>query len=576
MADIRHALHAYRETHGLRRLARKAASLPPLASVRNYRLTDLPHDIVAGAVIAALSIPVAMGYAQIAGLTPVYGLYASILPAIIFAVVTNTRSIVFGMDSAAVAVTGGVIVSAGVALGSEQAFAIMPMLTILVAAFLLLFAITRAGNLVHYVPEPVMSGFILGISITIIVHQVPKLVGAASFDVFNLAAFIPQINVASAVLAAFAICALFFIGSYAPKLPGSLIVLVIGLAFSVGFNLEDQGVAVLGDMPVGLPSLAFPEITGLGVVVMVGGAFSIAITVAVESLLTLNTFTQREGTRAHGNRELISLSLGNVASSFIGCPPCSASLSRTAAAKSSGGVSQLAGIFGAGIIAAFVLVLSPYLRSLPAPVLASIIVYAMVQVIDFATIKRLARKVRGELAILMFVAAVVIAFGAIAGIAAGIALSLGINLVRSRASANAKLVGFEGGEPDEHIRVPANMIVYRMRGSLSFTNIDRILQEVRRLIIGGVDTVIFEISDVRSVDSTAADAMRQFIRALSQQGIYVRIVRSLALSNDHYTRYELRRMMKGVSIYPTVQSAIDNVSRKKRKQMVTVPVERDQ
>ena len=517
-----------------------------------------------------------MGYAQIAGLTPVYGLYASILPAIVFALVTNTRSIVFGMDSAAVAVTGGVVVGAGVVLGSEEAFEIMPMLTLLVAAFLLLFACTRAGNLVHYVPEPVMSGFILGISITIIVHQIPKLVGAANFDIFNLAAFAAQINVASAVLAAFAICALFFIGSYAPKLPGSLIVLVLGLAFSIGFNLEGQGVAVLGDMPQGLPELDFPEITGLGIVVMVGGAFSIAVTVAVESLLTLNTFCQREGTRPHGNRELISLSLGNVASSFIGCPPCSASLSRTAAAKSSGGASQLAGVFGALMIAAFVLVLSPYLRSLPEPVLSSIIVYAMVQVIDFATVKRYAKKVRLELAVLLFVAIVVIAFGAIVGIAAGIVVSLAINFFRSRDTRNEKLVGFEGGESDDHVRVPTNMIVYRMRGSLSFTNIDRMLQEVRRLIIDGVDTVIFEISDVRSVDSTAADAMRQFIRSLSQQGIYVRIVRSLALSNDHYTRYELRRMMKGVSIYPTVQSAIDNVNRKKRKQMVTIPLDQDE
>ena len=117
------------------------------------------------------------------------------------------------------------------------------------------------------------------------------------------------------------------------------------------------------------------------------------------------------------------------------------------------------------------------------------------------------------------------------------------------------------------------MIVYRMHGSLSFTNIDGILQEVRRLITDGIDTVIFEISDVRSVDSTAADAMRQFIRLLSQQGVFVRIVRSLALSNDRYTRYELRRMMKRVSIYPTVQSAIDNVNRRKRKQMVTMNID---
>ena len=573
MGDIRRARHAHFEPTGFRRWVQEARGLPPLASLRGYNVHDLPHDFIAGAVVAALSIPVAMGYAQIAGLTPIYGLYASVLPAIVFALITNTRSIVFGMDSAAVAVTGGVVMGAGVALGSDQAFSIMPMLTLLVAVFLLLFAFTRAGNLVHYVPEPVMNGFILGISITIIVHQIPKLVGAPALDVLDLAAFAAQISVPSTVLAAFAIVALFFIGNYASKLPGALIVLALGLAFSLGFNLEAQGVAVLGDVPAGLPAFALPEITGLGVVVMVGGAFSIAVTVAIESLLTLNTFTMREGGRPHGNRELVSLACGNVASSLIGCPPCSASLSRTAAARSSGGVSQLAAVIGALLIAAFVLVLSPYLRSLPEPVLSAIIVYAMVQVIDFATMKRYARNVHVELAVLVFVAAVVVAFGAIVGIVVGVLASLATNFYRSRATGHGKLVGFEGGEPDTAVEVPRNMVVYHMHGFLSFTNIDHQLEEARKHITGDVDTIIFEISDVTSVDATAAESMRRFIRSLSQQGVYVRIVRSLALANDHYTRYELRRMMKRVSIYPTVQSAIDNVNRKKRKQMVTAPVE---
>ena len=250
------------DTVDVRGRARKFVGLPPLASLRGYRPRDLPHDIVAGLIVAALSIPIAMGYAQIAGLSPVYGLYASILPAIVFALVTNTRSIVFGLDSAAVAVTGGVVVSAGVALGSEQAFSLMPMLTMLTAAFLALFALTRAGKLIHYVPEPVMNGFILGISITIILHQLPKLLGTGELDLLNLPVAIGQINVPSAVLAAFALCVLFFIGATKPGLPGALIVLVFGMAFSLGFGLEERGVAVLGDMPSGLPGFVLPEVTG--------------------------------------------------------------------------------------------------------------------------------------------------------------------------------------------------------------------------------------------------------------------------------------------------------------------------
>ena len=575
----------------VRKRARKVRELSPLASLKGYELGDVPHDIVAGLVIAALSIPISMGYAEIAGLSPVYGLYASILPAIVFALVTNTRSIVFGLDSATVAVTGGVVAHVGVTLGSEQAFALMPTLTALVALFLLLFAFTKAGKLVHYVPEPVMNGFILGISITIIVHQVPKLVGVPGLDLFRLIDFSSAIDVQgflalaadihfqTVALSVFALVSLFFMGKYAPKLPVALIVLAFGMLFSVAFGLESQGVTVLGDMPEGLPSLVFPHVTGLGAAVMIGGAFSIAVTIAIESLLTLNTFCMQEGERPHGDRELASLALGNAASSLIGCPPCSASLSRTAAAKSSGGVSQVASVVGALAVAIFVLALAPYLRHLPEPVLASIVVYAMVHVVDFDAVGRYAKNARIELGVLVLVACVVVLFGAIAGVAAGIAVSFLTQYYRKRATGNQKLMGFmadSGSQPDADPVIPDNMRVYYLSGFLSFSNIDHELEDVREGIVEGVDTVILELSGVTNLDATASETLRRFIRALGSQGVSVRIVRSLSLANDHYTRFELRRVMKRVHAYPTVQSAIDDANRMKRKQMLDIPLDQDE
>ena len=566
----------------------KVKELPPLASLKGYELSDLPHDIIAGLIIAALSIPIAMGYAQIAGLTPVYGLYASILPAVVFALTTSTRSIVFGLDSAAVAVTGGVVAGAGVMLGSEQAFEIMPMLTALVALFLLLFAFTRAGKLVHYVPEPVMNGFILGISITIIAHQLPKLLGIEGFDPLSLfdpssgfnfaalSALVADIHTPTVALSAFSLFTLFLIGKYASKLPGALIVLAFGMLFSMAFGLESQGVVVLGDMPEGFPGLVVPQITGLGVVVMVGGAFSIAITIAIESLLTLNTFCMQEGERPHGDRELVSLAVGNVASSLIGCPPCSASLSRTAAAKASGGTSQVASVIGALTIGAFVLVLAPHLRHLPQPVLASIVVYAMVQVVDFSTIARYAKNVRIEFVVLLVVACTVVLFGAIAGVAVGLTVSLITQYFRSRATGDQKLVGFEGGTTSSIPIIPENMKIYYLNGFLSFSNIDRELAIVREGITDGIDTVILEISGVTNLDATATEMLRRFIRSLRDQEVSVRVVRSLALANDQYTRYELRRVMKRVNVYPTVQSAINDVNRMKRKQLLDIPLDQDE
>ena len=559
----------------VRRRSTKVLELPPLASLKGYERSDIPHDIVAGLVIAALSIPIAMGYAEIAGLTPVYGLYASIVPAIVFALVTSTRSIVVGLDSAVVAVTGGVVAGIGVAVGSEEAFALMPMLTALVALFLLIFAFTKAGKLVHYVPEPVMNGFILGISITIIMHQLPKLAGVAELDIMNIPAFVGAAHLPTVALSVFALCFLFFINRYAPKLPGSLIVLAFGMLFSVAFGLEDMGVVVLGDMPAGFPSLVFPHITGYGVFVMVGGAFSIAITISIESLLTLNTFCLQEGERPHGDRELASLAMSNAASSLIGCPPCSASMSRTAAAKSSGGVSQIASVVGALTVAAFVLVLAPYLRHLPQPILASIVTFAMVQVVDFGAIRRYAKNMRIELVVLLLVACAVVLFGAIVGVALGVVASLLTQLYRSRTTRNQGLLGFKGGHDESDYTVPDSMLVRYLVGFLSFSNIDRELEAIREDIHDGIDTVVLEISGVTSIDATATEALRRFINSLRDQGVLVRIVRSLALANDHYTRYELRRIMKRVHAYPTVRSAIQDVDRMKRKQLLSIPLDHD-
>ena len=388
-----------------------------------------------------------------------------------------------------------------------------------------------------------------------------------------------DIHFQTVALSVFALVSLFFMGKYAPKLPGALIVLAFGMLFSVAFGLESQGVTVLGDMPEGLPSLVFPHVTGLGAAVMIGGAFSIAVTIAIESLLTLNTFCMQEGERPHGDRELASLALGNAASSLIGCPPCSASLSRTAAAKSSGGVSQVASVVGALAVAIFVLALTPYLRHLPEPVLASIVVYAMVHVVDFDAVGRYAKNARIELGVLVLVACVVVLFGAIAGVAAGIAVSFLTQYYRKRATGNQKLMGFmadSGSQPDADPVIPDNMRVYYLSGFLSFSNIDHELEDVREGIVEGVDTVILELSGVTNLDATASETLRRFIRALGSQGVSVRIVRSLSLANDHYTRFELRRVMKRVHAYPTVQSAIDDANRMKRKQMLDIPLDQDE
>ena len=196
--------------------------------------------------------------------------------------------------------------------------------------------------------------------------------------------------------------------------------------------------------------------------------------------------------------------------------------------------------------------------------------------VDFGALRRYAKNVRIELGVLLLVACTVVLLGALAGVAVGIVVSLLTQYYRARATGNQKLTGFitsSDSQSDADPVIPDNTRVYYLKGFLSFSNIDRTLEAVREGIVEGVDTVILEISGVTNLDATASEMLRRFIQSLRSQGVSVRIVRSLALANDHYTRYELRRVMKRVKAYPTVQSAIDDVNRMKRKQLLDIPLD---
>ena len=196
----------------------------------------------------------------------------------------------------------------------------------------------------------------------------------------------------------------------------------------------------------------------------------------------------------------------------------------------------------------------------------------MVKVIEFDTLFRYVRKVRIEFAIVALVACVVIIFGAIAGVAVGIVVSFVANFARSHMSGQEKLMGFVVEENEDEPEIPSNMVVEHFEGFLSFRNVDHRIEETRKCITEGIDTVILDISDVTNIDATASEAIRMFIQMLDSGGYYVRVVRRLAIANDRYTRYELQRIMECVDAYPTVQSAIDDVNSMKNSELLDIPI----
>lgn len=554
--------------------AKRKRFTPPLAGFRGYKLSMVPEDLIAGLVIAALSIPIAMGYAEIAGLPPEYGLYASIVAPLAYALVTSTKRIVFGLDSATVAVTGSMIAAVGISLGTEQTIAVMPLICLLVAAFLMVFAIFRAGRLIRLIPMPVLHGFIFGVSITVILGQVPLLTatspdmsGGFVSDVTNVLMALPGANIPSVIMAIICLAGLILIGKVAPRIPGALVVLLGAAVACAAFNLTEVGLVMLPAVEGAIPMPTMPDLTAADLTSVIICSFAIAIIVALESMLCLETFAMRTGVRADHDRELYSFGIAQAVVGIFGCPPCANSLSRTAAGISSGSQSQLASIFGAAIILLTCLFLSPYIALLPRVALATIVVLALWRLIDFKAIKRYASTAPYEFAVFCLSAFVVIFYGAIEGVIAGTILSVAIIFYRTHSAKSTEAIGamkyFSSDDPilGTEIHTGYNVKVFRLFGHVNFLNIDKIIEEMDTEVTPDTEALILRISRVETLDATAADKLITQLQAYTARGIHVKISRKVRPVGDRSTLREMTNLMTLFKFYPNVEAARASLKR---------------
>lgn len=319
----------------------KALSQPLFASLRGYDRQQLGPDLFSGVLIALLSIPISMGYAQLAGLPPVYGLYGSLIPILLFAMLSTTREFIFGVDAAPAAMIGAVLASLGVTAGSAEAMRIVPVLTLYVALWLAVFTLVRADRAVDYISEPVMGGFISGVCCEIILMQVPKLLGSGTGtgELFELLEHIfdaaKAVNLPTAALGFATLAILLLAPRKWPKVPWVLVMMVLGGLLGAFAPLADRGVALLAAVPRGLPKLVLPDLTALPFTKALVATLPVAAVILAETLLASSGTAQKNGYRLNGRREIAAYAVCNVAAGLVGCCVVSGSVSRTAGKRSS-------------------------------------------------------------------------------------------------------------------------------------------------------------------------------------------------------------------------------------------------
>ncbi len=506
-----------------------------------YPRSRLRGDLLAGAVVAALLVPQSLGYARIAGVPVQVGLYAVPLALLAYAVLGSSPQLIVGPASTVAIVSGSLV--ADIARDNPQdAVAITSALAIAAGIVLAAIGLLRIAWLAEFLSKPIVTGFVFGLTVTIIVGELPTLLGVPKppGDLIGVLVrtiqSIDETHVLTAIVGGIALAVLFGGRKISPQVPWGLVVLVAGVAASRFFDLTANGVAVVGDVPAGLPPIGLPFIPvhDLGAVAV--GGLSLALVALAEGLAASRLFATRGGYRVETERELVGMGVANVAAGFSGGLAVAGSLSKTAAAERAGGQSQVTGITAAGLVVAVLIAFTWFFAELPLAVLSAIVIAAVWGLMDVAAIRRY-RHVRNA----DFVAAVVgtasvVLFGPLYGLGIAIAVSLLATIYRSssprievlgKISEEKAAWGRVRGHPD---RLPvAGVLVVRLDAPLFWANAtaieDRLLAEVENW--PDTRALVLDLEATTQLDTTSADVLQHLADELAKRDINIYLARVL-------------------------------------------------
>lgn len=544
-------------------------------TLKGYERKNLPKDILSGIIIAAVSIPIAMGYSQIAGLPAVYGLYGSVFPIILFALFSTSPQFIFGVDAAPAALIGGALLSMEIAPQSAEALTVVPVLTFYVAVWLLLFFILGAGKLVNFISKPVMGGFISGVCCTVILMQVPKLFGgtAGTGELFVLLEHIWEslslFNLPSFLLGAGTLLILIIAKRIYPKFPMAIVMIVLGALFAYFAPAEHMGIACLSAVKPGFGTIALPKLLSVSFTDAIGTSLSVAVVIMAQTLLAENNFALKRGYKLNDNQELLAFSLGNFASAFMGCCPVNGSVPRTSMNDQYGGKTQLTGIV-AGITMIFVLLFcTGFIGYLPVPVLTAVVISALIGALEFKLAARLKQVSKTEFYIFMGAFFAVLILGTINGVLVGIILSFTAVILRASNPPRCFL-GILPGHDDffnisqfKHTYPIKHVVLYRFTSDLFFANVSIFQEDIENSISDDTRAVIVDASGIGSIDSTAAERLLLLYDALSKRGIAFYLTEHMADLNDQLRALGIGSLIQKGAVRCTIETALADIGLQK-------------
>lgn len=540
-------------------------------TLRHYDKKNIGKDILAGLIIMAVSIPISMGYALIAGLPAVYGLYGSVFPILAFALLSTSPQFIFGVDAAPAALIGSALLTLHIEAGSEEAMAVVPVLTFFVAVWLLAFSFMKAGKLVNYISAPVMGGFITGICSTIILMQVPKLLGgtAGTGEFFELAKHIGQtakhVNVPSIFLGVVSLVILLMAKKLVPKFPMAVVLMVAGACYMRFGNVREFGIQTLSKVETGLPQWQIPDFSAVSIREAVTVSLSVAVVIMAETLLAENNFAQKNGYRIDDNQEIFAFSVGNFLAAFTGCCPINGSVSRTAMGEQYQGKTQLTSLVAGLSMIVLLLCGTGFIQYLPVPVLTAIVISALLGATEFDLMARLWKVSRTECMIFVGAFLGVLLLGTINGVLIGILLSFAEVIIRT-AKPSTCFLGIQPGhkhfrdlKESSQIHALSGVLVYRFSSNLFFANVQVLKNDIEDHIKPDTKAVILDAGGIGSLDITAADCLKRLHQSLKEKGIRFYMTEHISDVNEQLRKLGLGYLIEEGCVRRTIHIALKDM-----------------
>ncbi|MGY1622968.1 SulP family inorganic anion transporter [Geodermatophilus sp. SYSU D00965] len=547
---------------------------PGLRALTGYRRQWLVKDVVAGVVLTTLLVPQGMAYAQLAGLPSITGLYTTITCLLAYALFGPSRILVLGPDSSLGPMIAATVLPLVAAGGDpERAVALASMLAIMTAAVMIAAGWAGLGFVADLLSKPTMIGYMNGLALTILVGQLPKLLGFsvdADGLLVEVVAFARGVAAGETVPAAAAvgiggIAVVLALRRWAPRVPGVLVMVVLALAVSSAFDLGQRGVSLVGVLPEGFPPLTVPAIAWSDVAPLLAGALAIALVSLADTISTASSFAERTGQEVRGNQEMIGIGAANLAAGLFQGFPVSTSASRTAVAERAGMRSQLTGVTGAALIVVMIVFLPGLFRDLPQAALAAVVITASLSLADVPGTARLWRQRRVEFSLSLVAFAGVALLGVLPGIAVAVGLSI-LNVFRRAWRPYQTVLGLADGVAGYHdvrsypdARQLPGLVIYRFDAPLFFANAKTFRDEVRAIARAepAPRWILVAAEPITDVDTTAADVLFDLDRMLDEHGQTLVFAELKDPVRRKVERYGLTREIEPHHFFPTVEAAVD-------------------